>query len=57
MNAYPELFGLHENADITCAQNETFATLSTLLSLQPRVAGGAHRHSPHHAILNSTQAR
>ena len=40
INAYPEVFGLHENADITCAQNETFATLETLLSLQPRVSGG-----------------
>jgi dynein heavy chain len=40
INAYPEVYGLHENADITCAQNETYATLDTLLSLQPRVSGG-----------------
>ena len=40
INAYPEVFGLHENADITCAQNETFAILATLLELQPRVSGG-----------------
>lgn len=36
----PEVFGLHENADITCDQNETYAMFSTVLALQPRVAGG-----------------
>ena len=36
----PEIFGLHENADITCEQNETYALLGTLLMLQPRVSGG-----------------
>ena len=40
INADPEVFGLHKNADITCAQNETYAILGTLLSLQPKVAGG-----------------
>ncbi len=37
----PEIFGLHENADITCDQGETYALLGTLLTLQPRVASGA----------------
>lgn len=36
----PEIFGLHENADITCEQNETYALLGTLLALQPRASGG-----------------
>lgn len=36
----PEVFGLHENADITCDQNETYVMFSTVLALQPRVAGG-----------------
>ena len=36
----PEIFGLHENADITCDQNETYGMFSTVLSLQPRVASG-----------------
>lgn len=34
------LLRLHENADITCDQNETYAMFSTVLALQPRVAGG-----------------
>jgi len=38
---HPEIFGLHENADITCDQNETYAMFETVLSLQPRVSGGA----------------
>ena len=31
---------MFEVSSVTCAQNETFATLATLLSLQPRVSGG-----------------
>lgn len=36
----PEIFGLHDNADITCDQNETYDMFATVLSLQPRVSGG-----------------
>ncbi|GLC56009.1 hypothetical protein PLESTB_001054700 [Pleodorina starrii] len=36
----PEIFGLHENADITCDQNETYDMFATVLSLQPRIASG-----------------
>jgi dynein heavy chain len=38
--AYPEIYGLHENADITCAQTETMETLATILTMEPRVASG-----------------
>ncbi len=34
----PEAFGLHENAAITNAQNETRELLETILSVQPRVS-------------------
>ena len=40
LTAYPEIYGLHENADITCAQTETMETLATILSMEPRVASG-----------------
>ncbi|BBN11637.1 hypothetical protein Mp_5g13570 [Marchantia polymorpha subsp. ruderalis] len=32
----PEIFGLHENADITCDQNESNDLYGTVLTLQPR---------------------
>ena len=41
LQPHPEAFGLHENADITCAQNEVKDLFETLLSLQPRVSAGA----------------
>ena len=37
----PEVFGLHENAEITTAQMETRTILETILSIQPRAAAGA----------------
>jgi dynein heavy chain len=40
INDNPELFGLHDNANITFAQNETFALLSGLLQLQPKQSSG-----------------
>jgi dynein heavy chain len=36
----PEIFGMHENANITCQQVETFHTFDIILSLQPRVSSG-----------------
>jgi dynein heavy chain len=40
LNDYPEVFELHENANITSAVSETNALLSTTLSLQSRSASG-----------------
>lgn len=41
----PEIFGLHDNANITFAQNETFALLGAIIQLQPKTstAGGQSR--------------
>lgn len=36
-----EVFGLHDNADITSAINDTNLLLGTALSLMPRKAGAA----------------
>ncbi|KAH7827931.1 dynein haevy chain 8, inner dynein arm 4 [Monocercomonoides exilis] len=41
LNAYPEVFGLHENADITCAMKDTNDLFDNLLSLQPSTASGS----------------
>ena len=45
INDTPEIFGLHDNANITFAQNETYRVLNDLLQLQPKtlVTGGASR--------------
>jgi dynein heavy chain len=40
INPEPEAFGMHENANITCAQAETYSNFEIILALQPRVAGG-----------------
>uniref|UniRef100_A0A8C9ZPR8 Dynein axonemal heavy chain 1 n=1 Tax=Sander lucioperca TaxID=283035 RepID=A0A8C9ZPR8_SANLU len=38
INDTPDIFGLHDNANISFAQNETFALLGAVLRLQPRAA-------------------
>uniref|UniRef100_A0A8B9L8A4 Dynein, axonemal, heavy chain 1 n=1 Tax=Astyanax mexicanus TaxID=7994 RepID=A0A8B9L8A4_ASTMX len=45
INDTPEIFGLHDNANISFAQNETFALLGAVVRLQPRAAssGGKAR--------------
>eukprot|EP00599_Poterioochromonas_sp_BG-1_P017876 CAMPEP_0173166600 /NCGR_PEP_ID=MMETSP1105-20130129/22117_1 /TAXON_ID=2985 /ORGANISM="Ochromonas sp., Strain BG-1" /LENGTH=3828 /DNA_ID=CAMNT_0014087887 /DNA_START=639 /DNA_END=12125 /DNA_ORIENTATION=- len=36
----PEVFGMHENANVTFNTNESLALMAALLSLQPRSSGG-----------------
>ncbi|TYZ61500.1 hypothetical protein PybrP1_006824 [[Pythium] brassicae (nom. inval.)] len=47
LNPEPEVFGMHDNANITCAMAETFGMFDLVLALQPRVAadGGPSRES------------
>ena len=40
INDNPEIFGLHDNANITFAQTETFNCLEALLRLQPKSSSG-----------------
>ena len=40
INPHPNVFGLHENADIACAQAETQELCDIMLSLQPKVSTG-----------------
>lgn len=41
LNDMTEIFGLHDNADITAAINDTNNLLDTVLSLMPRSTGAA----------------
>lgn len=41
LNAEPEVFGMHDNANITCAITDADTNFATILSLQPRVSKGA----------------
>ena len=40
MTADPEVFGMHKNADITCAENETYTLLAEIMSLSASEGGG-----------------
>lgn len=40
LNPAPEVFGLHENAEITTNQNQTLTLLESILSLQPKNSEG-----------------
>ena len=40
LNPAPEAFGLHDNAEITCAQNESYNLFVDLLECQPKSASG-----------------
>ena len=41
VNSDPEVFGLHDNADIITAQNEGADLLATVLGIQPRTTSGS----------------
>eukprot|EP01028_Stygiella_incarcerata_P009150 TRINITY_DN426_c0_g1_i1.p1 TRINITY_DN426_c0_g1~~TRINITY_DN426_c0_g1_i1.p1 ORF type:complete len:4140 (-),score=1088.60 TRINITY_DN426_c0_g1_i1:191-12610(-) len=59
INPSPEVFGLHENADITCAQAETKNMMDTLVSLQPKQssAGGKSREEVIEEVSLDIQSR
>jgi len=40
INAGPEIFGLHENASISCALDETYGTFATIMSMYATGGGG-----------------
>ena len=42
INPSPEIQGLHDNADITCAQNEMIAMFETIVSLGGGGSGGGN---------------
>ena len=59
LNPHPNVYGLHENADIACAQNETTELCDIMLSLQPKVStgGGKSRDDVVREVAVSLQER
>ena len=47
----PEVFGLNENANITYQNQESDKIVSTILSIQPRVAGTSGGKSPDELVI------
>jgi dynein heavy chain len=47
----PEVFGMHENANITYQNQESEKIVSTILSIQPRVSGGAGILTPDEIVM------
>ncbi|KAG3225312.1 Dynein heavy chain 1, axonemal [Phytophthora cactorum] len=56
LNPEPEVFGMHDNANITCALAETFHTFDIILALQPRAAAGAGGQSRESLIEQQAQS-
>ena len=46
----PGVFGLHDNADITCQTQMAGHTLSTILDIQPKESGGGGGESREDAV-------
>jgi dynein heavy chain len=47
----PEVFGLHENADISYQKQESDLIIETVLSIQSRIAGGGGGMTPDQIVL------
>jgi len=58
LSEHPEVFGMHENANITFMKQESEKVLNVVLSIQPREAGGGSGKSPEEIVgeLAATQA-
>ena len=57
INPDPSIFGLHENADITCARNEANALLTTVLSLEAGSGGGGEGSAQSRQQMLTTTAQ
>lgn len=52
----PEVFGMHENANVTFNTNESLHLMSSLLSLQPRSSGGGSGKSSDDIVVELAEA-
>lgn len=59
LNPAPEVFGLHDNAEITTMQNQTLLLLESILSIQPRTSNtsGKNREDTIYEIVEGIQAK
>lgn len=48
----PEVFGMHDNANVTFTTNESLLLMGTLLSLQPRSSGGGSGKSSDDIVID-----
>lgn len=55
LNDNPEIFGLHDNANIKYQNQESLRTVDTVLSIQPRETGGAGGMSPDEIVLEKSK--
>ena len=55
MNDPPEIFGLHENANITYQRAESNKMIETILSIQPRLATAAGGMTPDEIVLEKAK--
>lgn len=55
LNDNPEIFGLHENANINYQQQESIRVLETILSIQPRIAGGSGGMTSDEIVLEKSK--
>jgi dynein heavy chain len=55
MNDLPEIFGLHENANITYQRAESMRVINTILSIQPRLATAAGGMTPDEIVLEKAK--
>lgn len=55
LNDNPEIFGLHDNANIKYQNQESLRTVETVLGIQPRETGGAGGMSPDEIVLEKSK--
>ena len=52
----PEVFGMHENANVTFNTNESLLLMTAILSLQPRSSGGGSGKTSDDVVLELAQS-
>jgi dynein heavy chain, axonemal len=55
LNADPEVFGMHGNANISYESQESNLIIETILSIQPRVSGSAGGMTPDQIVLEKAK--